>query len=87
MSTSRSSRPNFRWLALWPLLAVAISRDHVDEALGYARSMLDVSQQALPLPLAALLEDAIQAGELGQVDAALGHLSRAIELALELRCL
>ncbi len=80
---SRTGFP-FRWLALWPLLALATSQASIDGALCYAQSMLDVSQQALPLPLATLLEDAIRAGELGQPAAARSYLRRAIELAQEM---
>jgi hypothetical protein len=35
----------FHWLALWPLLAVAVGQDTLDDALGYARCLLDPSQQ------------------------------------------
>ncbi len=74
----------FRWLALWSLVVVATSRDGVAEAIGYARSLTDPSQQALPLPLVTVLEEAIQAGEQGRVEDARGHLSRATELAGEM---
>jgi DNA-binding SARP family transcriptional activator len=74
----------FHWLALWPLLAVALSQGTLDEALGYARSLIDASQQPLRIPLAAILEDAIAAGEEGMVEAARSHLARAVEVAQEM---
>jgi tetratricopeptide (TPR) repeat protein len=74
----------FCWLALWPLLAVALGQGGVDQALGYARALIDPSQQPPRSPLAAVLEGAVGAGEQGQVEAARSHLARAVELAQEM---
>jgi DNA-binding SARP family transcriptional activator len=77
----------WRWLALWPLMAASLSQGAVDEALGYASSMIQASQQALPSSLEAILEDALHVGQQGQVEAARFRLNRAVELAMEMRYL
>ena len=74
----------FHWLALWPLLGVTLSQGTLDDALGYARSLIDPGKQPPRIPLAAILEEAIAAGEEGLVEAALSHLARAVELAQEM---
>jgi DNA-binding SARP family transcriptional activator len=74
----------FHWLALWPLLAAVLGRGTLDDALGHARSLIDPGQQPPRIPLAAILEDAIAAGEEGLVEAARSHLARAVELAQEM---
>ena len=70
-----------RWLALWPLLGVAVRADRPAEALDYARTMLDPSQQRLPDQLTDLLESALRPWDQHEVTAALNHLDRAIALA------
>jgi hypothetical protein len=75
---------SFRWLALWPLLAVTLSRGTLDDGLGYARSLIDPGQQPPRIPLAAILEDAIAAGEEDLVEMARSHLTHAVEVAQEM---
>jgi tetratricopeptide (TPR) repeat protein len=77
----------FRWLALWPLLALALDQGSIDQGIGYARSLIDPGQQPQPVPLASILEEAIAAEEQGQEEAARSHLTRAVELAQELNYL
>jgi tetratricopeptide (TPR) repeat protein len=74
----------FHWTARLPLLAVALEREDVPEALDQARALLDPQQQQLPRSLEASLEEAIQADDEGHPEAARAHLERAIELAQEL---
>ena len=74
----------FHWLALWPLLAVALSQGTLDDALGYACSLIDPSQQPPRIPLAVVLADAVAAGEERLVELARSHLARAVELAQEM---
>ncbi|MFB0537017.1 MAG: BTAD domain-containing putative transcriptional regulator [Anaerolineae bacterium] len=74
----------FQWLALWPLIGVALVQDQISEAVDYARALLEPVQQRLPDPLTTILEDAIRAGEQGQPEMARTHLNRAIELAQEM---
>jgi len=74
----------FHWLAVWPLLATTLSQGSLDDALRYARSLIDPRQQPLRDPLTAILEDAVTAGEKGLAEAARCHLARAVELAQEM---
>jgi tetratricopeptide (TPR) repeat protein len=48
----------FQWTAYWPLLAMALDRHQIPEALDHARAMLDPHQQRLPAELEAALEEA-----------------------------
>jgi hypothetical protein len=66
---------------------VALAEDEIDEAIEYARAVLDPAQQALPEGLTALLEAALQAGEDGRSGAARDQLVRALALAQELNYL
>ena len=63
---------------------MTLSQGTLDDALGYARSLIDPGKQPPRIPLAAILEEAIAAGEKGLVEAALSHLARAVELAQEM---
>jgi len=73
----------FQWLALYPLISVALAHDRIPEAVEYARALLEPTQQALPDPLKTVLEEAINTWERGRPEAARAHLDRAIELAQE----
>ncbi len=74
----------FHWTARFPLLAMALEKEGIPEALGHARAMLDPQQQQLPEPLEAALEEAVQAGEQDLPTASSAHLRRAVELAQKL---
>jgi tetratricopeptide (TPR) repeat protein len=73
----------FHWTARWPLLAVALARDALPDALAHARAMLDPQQQLLPADMNVVLEQAMHANDNGQVEAARTHLQRAVALAQE----
>jgi hypothetical protein len=73
----------FHWTARLPLLAVALEREQIPEALDHARAMLDQLQQKLPDPLEAALEAAVQAGDAQQPAQASVHLRRAVQVAQE----
>jgi tetratricopeptide (TPR) repeat protein len=75
---------SFQWTALWPLIAVALTRDQVREAVGYARALIDPSQQRLPDVLTATLERAIQVWQDDRPAAAQELLRNAISLAQEM---
>ncbi len=74
----------FQWVALFPLISLALDRARTPDAVEYARGLLDPAQQALPGSLEASLAGAIEAWERGEPKAARTHLDRAIELALEM---
>lgn len=74
----------FQWLALWPLLALALEASaaaRIGEAVDYAHQLLDPSQQRLPDALTLPLADAVQQWEAGGAEAALTHLRQAVTLA------
>jgi len=73
----------FHWTALFPLLAVAMDRGQIPQALDHARALLHPQQQCLPEPLEAALATAIQAGDDGQLETARQHLQNAIQVAQE----
>jgi DNA-binding SARP family transcriptional activator len=60
----------FKWLALWPLLGVALAQGQAAEAVEHARALLDVTQQALPEAIAAGLEAAVRSADAGDMEAA-----------------
>ena len=74
----------FQWLALYPLISVALAHDRIPEAVEYARGLLEPAQQALPDPLKTVLEEAIETWERGEPEAARAYLDRAIKLAQEM---
>jgi tetratricopeptide (TPR) repeat protein len=73
----------FKWTALWPLLAVALAQDRIDEAVEHARGLLDPAQQALPAALSTALDNALQAWDANERPLARCHLSTAVELAAQ----
>ncbi len=73
-----------RWLALWPLLGVALKQDQISEAVDCARTMLDPSQQLLPDQLVVGLENAIGAWNQPDHLAARRHFESILPLAQEL---
>lgn len=79
--TVRVSTYPMQWLALFPLLALAVHGSRVDEAVGLARALLEEQQQRLPDELSRMLDVSALGG------APLEGLSRAVELAKRLNYL
>jgi tetratricopeptide (TPR) repeat protein len=79
---------SFQWTALWPLAAVILAQaqhtEAVSEASGFARALLEPTQQRLPDALTAILEKAVEAWEGGASETARTYLDQAVELAHEL---
>jgi DNA-binding SARP family transcriptional activator len=71
----------FHWLALWPLLALALDQDRTADAVDQARAMLDPVQQRPPDDLEALLEEATHAWDEGQTESTRECLKQALDLA------
>ncbi|MBI3910826.1 MAG: AAA family ATPase, partial [Armatimonadetes bacterium] len=59
-----------QWTALWPLLAVALARGNIPEAVTYARALLDPKQYLQPQVLEAALTKAIHSVDAGDEAAA-----------------
>jgi hypothetical protein len=51
----------FKWLALWPLIAVLLIDRRIGAAVDAAQAMLHPQQQALPPSLGTALEEAVAA--------------------------
>lgn len=76
----------FQWLALWPLIALALEANgpmEVEEAVAHARRLLHPSQLRLPDALSAPLEAALQQWESGDAPAALAQLRHATARAAQ----
>jgi len=73
------------WICLWPLIAAHLAQGQVGEAVEAARQLLPPPQQRLPERLESLVESAIAAWEGSRHDQAWAQLSKAVEVARELR--
>ena len=71
------------WMALWPLVAVALTRNDLASAIDHARGMLVETQRPLPEKLIAATQKAIESWEKGEGDSARDNLARAIQIATE----
>jgi len=74
----------FQWTARWPLLAVALARNRLPDAMGHAQAVLQPEQQRLPPALTMRLEQAVAAWQQGDNAAAGARLRQALELAQQL---
>jgi class 3 adenylate cyclase/tetratricopeptide (TPR) repeat protein len=74
----------FDWMALWPLLAIALASGRVEQAVEHARGMLPPPQQLLQEPARTMIDDAIHAWEAGQADETEEWLRRAVRAARDL---
>lgn len=72
-----------RWQALWPLIGVSRAQGQVADAVPHARSLLDLTQQALPPALEQPLTAALAAWDAGRSDATGDLLAQALDLARE----
>ena len=74
----------FDWMALWPLVAIALASQHIEQAAEYTRKMLLPPQQLLRQPARTLAEDAVHAWEAGQSTETGELLRRAVRAAGDL---
>ncbi len=74
----------FDWMALWPLLAMALASRQMEQAAEYARQMLSPSQQPLREPTGTLVDSAIHAWDNGQPAETEELLCRAVRAAEDL---
>jgi tetratricopeptide (TPR) repeat protein len=84
LSLWQGSAYPFKWLALWPLLAISLEAGEVEKALNLAGALMEPTQQRLPAPVTLALESALQAETL---PGAHPHLEVALHLAQEHRFL
>jgi class 3 adenylate cyclase/tetratricopeptide (TPR) repeat protein/DNA-binding XRE family transcriptional regulator len=74
----------FDWMALWPLLAIALTSQRIGQAEEYARRMLPPPQQPLCEPARTLVDSAVHAWEDGQAAETEELLRRAVRAAPDL---
>lgn len=69
------------WMALFPLLGVALRHGQLQQAVEYAGAMIEPSQQRLPDALTAALDHAQSAWGADEPESATRHLQEALHLA------
>jgi tetratricopeptide (TPR) repeat protein len=74
----------FDWMALWPMVAIALASGRVEEGAEYARGMLPPPQQLLQESAQTLVDSAVHAWDAGQAAEAEGLLRRAVRTAGDL---
>jgi hypothetical protein len=74
----------FDWMALWPLLAMALACKQMEQAAEYARQMLPPPQQLLQEPARTLVDSAVHAWDNGQPAETEELLRRAVRAAADL---
>jgi ATP/maltotriose-dependent transcriptional regulator MalT len=73
----------FDWMAAWVVVAAALRRGDVGQAIEHAELMLRTEQQPLPDALLQATSDAVAAWKTGIVDRAAARLRDAAEIAAE----
>ncbi len=74
----------YDWMALWPLVAMALASGRFEQAAQYARGMLPPPQQLLQEPVRTLVEDAVHAWDSGQPEETKDLLRQATRAAGDL---
>ena len=77
----------FDWMALWPLIAIALHRQDSNAAIGFARGLLTKNQHPLPETLLNAIRKACDEWQNGVQENATADLISAMGLARELRYL
>ena len=77
----------FDWMALFPLIAIALQGQNSGAAIGFARGLLGENQHPLPEKLLSLIRQACDEWQNGAQEDATSSLASAIGLARELRYL
>ena len=71
----------YDWMALWPLVAVALAAGKVEEAVEHARGMLPPPQQLLQEPVRTMVETAVHAWDAGRTAETEELIRRALRAA------
>jgi hypothetical protein len=74
----------FDWMALWPLLAMALASQRIEQAVEYAREMLPPPQQLLQEPVRTMVDKAVQEWEAGRLAESEELLRQAVRAAGDL---
>ena len=74
----------FLWIALWPLIGVALAQDQLIETIDYVRQLLEPTQQRLPDVLETLLQKTLDEWDQDHSGLAREYLLQATEPAKQL---
>jgi eukaryotic-like serine/threonine-protein kinase len=74
----------FDWMALWPLIAIALHRQDSSAAIGFARGLLAENQHPLPEKLLSPIRNACDEWQNGAYENATAELVSAMNVAREL---
>ena len=74
----------FDWMALWPLIAIALHRQNSDAAIAFARGLLAENQHPLPEKLLNPIRKACDEWQNGAQEIATADLASAMSVAREL---
>jgi class 3 adenylate cyclase/tetratricopeptide (TPR) repeat protein len=77
----------FDWMALWPLIAITLSRKDMVRAIGFVRGLLDESQHPMADELSAPMRAALAEWRNDCSSGAASHIAAGIKLATELNYL
>jgi DNA-binding SARP family transcriptional activator/tetratricopeptide (TPR) repeat protein len=75
---------SFHWMALWPLIQVALVKNQLAKAVGYVREMFEPTQQAPDPEIEPLLKAALAAWEAEKHQEALDFIQQALVTARRL---
>lgn len=73
------------WMALWPLIAIALARNDRARAIELASGLLKENQHPLPEKLLGAVDEACKEWQNGIQERAASHLGKALKIAKELR--
>jgi tetratricopeptide (TPR) repeat protein len=74
----------YDWMALWPLVAMALASQRIEQAAQYARRMLPPPQQLLQEPVRTMVENAVHAWDAGRPAETEELLRQAVQAAGDL---
>jgi ATP/maltotriose-dependent transcriptional regulator MalT len=74
----------FDWMALWPLVAIALGSGRIEQAVEHARGMLHPPQQLLQEPVRTMADDAVHGWDSGDPAEAEELLCQAVRAASDL---
>jgi predicted ATPase len=69
------------WMALWPLIAIALDQNNMAQAIEHARALFGPNQHPLPQELMVITQKAIAAWQKNVREIARTHLEQAVQIA------
>jgi hypothetical protein len=68
----------FKWISLWPLLAVYLAQDEMNLAIECVRSLIEPQQMLMPVEISSIFDQALVAWTNGDEDAARSNLRASL---------